>query len=100
MVHSLPLAPEPEKVQEVAGLTAMPGTAEEDVTPMTAPMKEIVASSPHIDSNASEGDSMALLPRNTVRLNLKIFEDASESPFKKHRFPSQPSMLINIFTFY
>ncbi len=39
------------------------------------PMQANIITSPHADSNASEGDivnAMALLPRNTVRDDLKI----------------------------
>lgn len=70
MLHPLPLAPEPDTHTSPEAVTMPTGTAEVDVNPMPSPMKEIIASSPHIDSNASEGDSVALLPRNTVSLNL------------------------------
>ncbi|KAH7619098.1 hypothetical protein Ndes2526B_g06051 [Nannochloris sp. 'desiccata'] len=64
--YPFPLAPEPD-TQCAPEAVAMPtGTAEEEVDPTTVPMQEIVASSPHVDSNASEGDNLALLPRNTV----------------------------------
>jgi hypothetical protein len=70
------MAPEPD-TQTGQEAVAMPtGTAEGEMDPMTVPMKEIVSINPHIDSNASEGDNMALLPRNTVSstLNLGIFK--------------------------
>lgn len=70
MHYPFPLAPEPETkcAPEAVADAQMPtGTFEGEIDPMTVPMKEIVASSPHVDSNASEGDNLALLPRNTVR---------------------------------
>lgn len=74
MQYPFPLAPEPD-TQCAPEAVAMPtGTAEEEVDPTTVPMQEIVASSPHVDSNASEGDNLALLPRNTVRESKDILK--------------------------
>lgn len=74
MQNPFPLAPEPETLCALEAVAMPTGTAEGEIDPMTVPMKEIVASSPHVDSNASEGDNMALLPRNTVRESEDIFK--------------------------
>lgn len=67
MHYPFPLAPQPDTKVAQEAVDIPTGTSEGEIDPMTVPMKEIVASSPHVDSNASEGDNLALLPRNTVR---------------------------------
>lgn len=61
--------PVPQGIPELANLP------EAVLSEKDLPMQAIIATSPHADSNASEGDivnAMALLPRNTVRADLKI----------------------------
>jgi hypothetical protein len=65
VIHPQVMAPQSD-IQEVVVMPT--GTVEARMDPMDVPMKEISASNPHVDSNASDGDNTALLPRNTVRI--------------------------------
>ena len=66
VLHTSPLAPEPDTQRAPDAVVIPSQPVEEEIDPMTVPMKEIISGSPHIDSNASKGDNLALLPRNTV----------------------------------
>ena len=69
--HNVEASSEPE-IQDIqdAALTVAAVLPEKDPS-----MQANIATSPHADSNASEGDivnALALLPRNTVGPDLKI----------------------------